>query len=378
MPRAWERLTLREYRPEPTVRVPGHEVSTPFVPAVDVHNHLGKNYPGEFHAANRGEWRVDDVAALVGLMDQLNLALIVNLDGNWGAELEANLGRYDRAYPGRFATFCRLNWDECATPGWPERIAKSVHDSSGRGATGVKIAKDLGLGAKDEHGRYVLCDDERLQPVWAAIAEEKLPVLIHVSDPAAFFEPLSERNERLEQLLAHPGWQFADRQFPGRAQLLEGLESLVSAHPEITFIGAHAGCNPENLAWVRRMLESYRNFNIDIAARVAELGRQPRATRRLVLAHPTRVLFGTDELPRPEIYTLYFRFLETDDEYFSHEGSEPDLAPRWMISAIDLPKDLLTGVYRTNAERIIPRLAAVLEPRGTSPVGGGRDAEPGR
>lgn len=369
MPKDWANLPLREYRPKPTLRVPSHEVTKAFAPAIDVHNHLGKNYPGEFHAQNRGEWRVDDVAELVSLMDQLNIATIVNLDGNWGEELEANFERYDRAYPGRFVTFCRLNWAECATGGWPERLAKSVRDSSSRGAAGLKIAKDLGLGAKDEHGHYLLCNDKRLEPVWGAVAEEKLPVLIHVADPAAFFEPLSERNERLEQLLAHPRWHFADPRFPRRGQLLEALEAVVSAHPEVTFIGAHVGCNPENLAWVGRMLDNYGNFNIDIGARVSELGRQPRAARRLVLARPTRVLFGTDELPRTEIYTLYFRFLETDDEYFSHEGSEPDLPPRWMISGVDLPKELLTAVYRTNAARLIPRLGAVLKFRSPEPSG---------
>jgi hypothetical protein len=35
-------------------------------------------------------------------MDACNLRGIVNLDGRWGDELEANLHRYDRAHPGRF------------------------------------------------------------------------------------------------------------------------------------------------------------------------------------------------------------------------------------------------------------------------------------
>jgi predicted TIM-barrel fold metal-dependent hydrolase len=359
MERDWSDLPLRDYRPEPTLRVPTHDVLRAAVPAVDAHNHLGLNRAGEFHAHNRGKWRIDDVSELVALMDECNLEAIVNLDGHWSDELEANLDRYDRAHPGRFVTFCRCDWRECANPGWEERLAESVRDSAHRGAAGLKIEKKLGLAVRDERGAFVLCDDSRLEPLWQAVADTHLPVLIHVGDPAAFFEPLSEQNERLEQLLAHPDWHFAEPSLPPLTRLLDGLERLVADHPEIAFIGAHVGCHPEDLAAVGRMLDGYPNFNVDICARVSELGRQPRAARRLVLSHPTRVLFGTDELPRREMYSLYFRFLETDDEYFSHEGSEPGPPPQWMISGVDLPLDVLREVYAGNARRLIVALPGV-------------------
>ena len=51
-------------------------------------------------------------------------------------------------------------------------------------------------------------------------------------------------------------------------------------------MGVHVGCYAENLAWVGRMLDTYPNFYIDTAARIAELGRQPRATGELVAAPP--------------------------------------------------------------------------------------------
>ena len=372
----WSRLPLREYRPEPTLKVAVHEVRRAAVPAVDAHNHLGLNRPGEFHADSRGEWRIDDIGELVELMEEANLQAIVNLDGYWGDELEVNLDRYDRAYPGRFVTFCRLDWSECERQGWPERLASSIHDAARRGAKGLKIEKDLGLFVRDEQDKLLICDDARLEPVWSVVEDEHLPVLIHVADPAAFFEPLSEENERLEQLVSHPGWHFFGQQFTPMARLLDGLERLVAEHRKITFIGAHVGCHPEDLGEVGRMLDTYPNFNVDIGARVAELGRQPRAARRLILGHPTRVLFGTDELPRPEIFRLYFRFLETDDEYFSHEGSEPALADRWKISGVHLPGDVLAAVYAGNARRLIPSLGGKrAQPPSDSSGGAGKTGQ---
>ena len=106
------------------------------------------------------------------------------------------------------------------------------------------------------------------------------------------------------------------------------------------------------------MLEAYPNFNVDIAARVAELGRQPRATRALIEAHPDRVLFGIDEFPPArEHYGIYFRFLETADEGFPHSTEEVPLMGRWAIHGLDLSDDLLRAIYADNARRIVPGLA---------------------
>jgi hypothetical protein len=356
--RDWSSLPLREYRPKPTLRVPVHEVPRARVPVVDVHNHLGRKSDLFRHTGNGDDWTVRDVGDLVTLMDECNVRTIVNLDGHWGETLEANLTRHDRAYPGRFVTFCRPNWAECEMPGWGERLAGNVRDSASRGAAGIKIWKDLGLGIRDETGELILCNDKRLVPLWEAAAELHLPVLIHIADPPAHFEALSEENERLEQLLAHPDWHYADPKFPRFEVLIEALEHLVAENPETTFIGAHVGCYAQDLGWVGSMLDRYANFYVDVAARIAELGRQPRATRRLLFCHPTRILFGTDTFPpNKAAYSTYFRFFETDDEHFRYSQTDPPLSGRWAISGVYLPDELLDNVYRANALRVIPALS---------------------
>jgi predicted TIM-barrel fold metal-dependent hydrolase len=359
--RNWNDLLLREYKPEPAVRLAVHEVLRSSAPVVDVHNHLGRRLDVNelVLSTDKANWLVRDVGALVAEMDEWNVRTIVNLDGDWGDSLDANLDRYDRAYPGRFATFCRLDWDECQQPGWPDRFAKSLQDSIDRGAAGLKVWKDVGLQVRDESGALVMCDDDRLAPVWEVAARAGLPVLIHIADPPPFFEPLSEENERLEQLLAHPEWHFADPKFPRFPVLIDALEHLVAENVDVTFIGAHVGCNAEDLAWVGRMFDAYPNFYADIAARVADLGRQPRTTRRLIMGYPTRVLFGTDAFPpKHQAYAPYYRFLETDDEYFPYSHSNPPGSGRWTISGVYLPEDVLVNVYGGNARRIIPALRA--------------------
>lgn len=174
----------------------------------------------------------------------------------------------------------------------------------------------------------------------------------------AFFDPVDERNEKLELLLARPDWSFAGPEFPSFQRLVDALEAVVDAHPLTTFVALHGGCYAENLGWVARMLDTYPNLHIDIAARVAELGRQPRATRGLIMRHPDRVLFGVDEIPLAgRSYPTYFRFLETADEHFPHANEEPPLMGRWAIYGLDLPADVLRMVYAENAARLVPALS---------------------
>ena len=344
-------LPLHAYRPRQMVRrelVPLDP--QPPAPMIDAHNHLGRWLTGT--------WSVPDVGALIGLMDTLGVEAIVNLDGMWGEELDANLDRYDRAHPGRFATFAQ--WDRAlfARDGWAE-LGVLIADAFDRGARGLKVWKDLGLHLRDASGALVMPDDARLDPVWDAVAAAGRPVTIHVGDPAAFFEPLDDRNERLEELLENPDWWFGDRdRFPAFDRILESLESLIARRSDVTWIGAHVLCAAEDLAWVDRICSTYPNAFADVAARIAELGRVPRATRDLLERHPDRFVFGTDAFPPDAaIYAVHRRFFETGDEAFAYDADpdEPPSQGRWTISGLSLSDGALAGLYHATARRLILR-----------------------
>ena len=343
-------LALAGFAPRSQLRVAATTVQSPASRVIDAHNHLGRWLSPWVGRGDR--WMVDDVGRLLAQMDELGLRAIVNLDGRFGDELAANLARYDEAHPGRFATFCHVDWAEIAEPA---RLVQSLRESQARGARGLKVWKDLGLTVVDDRGHLVLPDDPRLAALWHEAGVLGLPVLIHTADPIAFFDPVDERNERIEELAAHPEWSFHGDEFPSFWRLMEALEAIVSQHPQTTFIAAHAGCCAEDLGWVSGMLDRHPNLAIDISARLAELGRQPRATRRLIQRHPARVLFGTDAFPPdPAVYRLHYRFLESEDEAFDY--APWDAVPptgRWQISALGLERPLLDQLYHLNAERLL-------------------------
>jgi predicted TIM-barrel fold metal-dependent hydrolase len=345
----YDHLLLRDWAPTPQVRTRVTEIARPAVPCVDVHNHLGR------WLGSDGGWVVDDVPALVGMLDEHDVETVVNLDGRWGEELSANLERYDRAYPGRFVTFCQLDWGALAAEDPTAALLAQLDDAASRGARGIKVWKDLGLRHRDGEGRLVLPDDPRLQPVFAAAGTGGLPVLIHIADPVAFFEPLDRFNERIDELAANPEWWFGRPGLPSFETLIGALEGLVASAPGTAFIGAHVGCHAEDLGRVDRMLTTYPNLHIDIGGRIAELGRTPRAFRRLVQNHPRQVLFGTDAYPPSgEDYRTAFRFVETDDEAFAYApGCAVPPQGRWLVSAADLPADVLPDFYAGNARRVL-------------------------
>jgi predicted TIM-barrel fold metal-dependent hydrolase len=221
------------------------------------------------------------------------------------------------------------------------------------GACGIKFWKDFGLTVRDAAGKLLRVDDERFAPIFEKAADWKLPVMFHTADPAAFFRPIDGANERYEELAAHPDWGFQGSPV-GKRELLEQRNVVFGRHPRTTFVGAHVGESPEDLAFVSKMLDSYPNVCVDMSSRTPELGRQPYTAREFFLRYPDRIVFGTDLVPTIEMYRLHYRFFETADEYFEYP-SHASRQGRWNIYGIFLPDDVLRKIYRENALKLLDR-----------------------
>jgi predicted TIM-barrel fold metal-dependent hydrolase len=191
-----------------------------------------------------------------------------------------------------------------------------------------------------------------MDPIIEVCGKYHRPIMIHTADPAAFFTPLDRFNERWHELNTHPDWLFYGKDYPSQKELLNQLIHLVAKHPGTTFIAAHFGCNAEDLPTVAKWLDTYPNLVTDIDARISELGRQPYTARKFLIKYQDRIMFGTDTPCNREAYRVYFRFLETDDEYFDCAKSH-HLQGFWMIYGIYLPKDVLAKIYYQNAERLL-------------------------
>ena len=360
------RLPLTEFQPHSMLHVPENPVPRSRYPVIDVHTHptfRAKSTAG-VPMGEAVRVRATPKALLAG-MDAANIRIMVDLTGGVGTGLAESIRTFQQPHPDRFIVFTEPSYDRIVEPGFPKWQADELGRAKAAGARGLKVLKTLGLYLREQvtTGPLVPIDDRRFDPMWEACAGLGLPVAIHIADPEAFFRPIDRFNERYEELHAHPDWSFYGRDYPSFAELIAARDRLVARHPKTTFIGLHVGHDSENLAAVSQALDRFPNLHVEIAARIGELGRQPRASRRFFDRYQDRILFGTDASPDAtetpqqifgtEMYSIYFRFLETEDEYFDYAPSPTPPQGRWRIYGLGLPDGILKKVYYANAERVL-------------------------
>ncbi len=336
-----------------TLRTRSYSVTRPRFTAIDAHAHLNSVFAGR--------WRGRSAPDIIEALDRSCIQALVDLDGGQGDALSAEIARVQEPYPGRIAVFAGVDAEGFARDeAFGEVEAERLRDSVRRGARGLKVWKTLGLRAVDPAGRRVPIDDPRLSPLWQTAAELDVPVLIHVADPPAFFQPLNRRNERWAELNRHRDWHFwpvrktpDGRGFPRHAELIDEFDRLVARHPQTTFIGAHLASSGDDLERLSAMLRAHANLSVDIAARVNELGRQPYTAHHFIEEFQDRVLLGTDTGPDPRWYPIYYEFLETPSEYMNYSIFDPPLQGNWRVHGLDLPDRVLEKVYAANALRLI-------------------------
>ncbi len=158
--------------------------------------------------------------------------------------------------------------------------------------------------------------------------------------------------ERWDELHANPDWHFYGKDYPHFIEPIEAQLRVVARHPKTNFISAHVLSYAENLHWVAAALDKHPNLYVDIGERIGELGRQPYSARKFITAYADRVLFGTDIPPNRSTYGIYFRCLETMDEYFDYGR----IQGRYRIYGVYLPDDVLQKVYYQNACKLVPGL----------------------
>ena len=350
-----KQLTLKDWQPRSMLVTKKTELERPMFPAIDVHNHLGGGK--QFLTPER-------VGQYLAEMDAAGVRTVVNLDGGWDERLKETVAALDEAHADRFLTFALINFDGIDDENWSQRETTRLEQSFQSGAKGLKFHKTLGLTLRYKNGALMPVDDPKLAPIFELCGKFQRPVMIHTADPAAFFTALDRTNERWHELNEHHNWLFFGSQFPKREELLEQFIRVVARHPKTTFIGAHFGNNVEDLATVGRWLDQYPNLYVDMDARISELGRQPYTARKFFLKYQDRIMFGTDTTPRREAFRIYYRFLETDDEYFDCSASH-HLQGFWMIYGIFLPAEVLQKIYHQNAERLLFGITKTIAARPT-------------
>jgi predicted TIM-barrel fold metal-dependent hydrolase len=340
------------------------------LPIIDVHGHIDPRV----------------VEKTLAVMDTNGISRIVNLTSGRNAEqFMAAKSKFEAKGKGRFILYVNDVYQNfpIEDPAYGRKVVETLEEAVRLGAKGLKISKTLGLYWKDQAGAIIAIDDARLQPMWQACSRLDIPVSIHSGDPKAFWLPVDRNNERFDELGEHPNWAFGGGKFPPREEILRQMEQVIKNNPQVTFVGVHFGNDPEDVDHVAQLLRRYPNFNVDIAARIPEIGRHdPGKLRRLFIDFQDRILFGSDFMAFEDGYILgagpvvpseaevktffdrHWRFLETSARQMDHPTP---IQGRWKIDAIALPRDVLEKLYVRNAERLIVARQPRNQEQGTKP-----------
>ena len=338
-------VTVVDYEPRNTLVVPENLLTRAKFPFVDIHGH---------QRASR--MSPADVDRLVAQMDELNMAVMVNLSGGSGFSLAEGFENMAGRHPGRFVFFANTNFFGVGEPGWGEEAAAQLEEDVRNGAAGLKIFKGLGMADRDTDGNRIAVDDPRLAPLWDKAGELGIPVLIHTADPAEFWQPHDRHNERWLELRLRPRRIRPPDRFPSFEQIIGEQHNLFRNHPNTNFIAAHLGWLGHDLGRLGELLDEIPNMYVGLGAVVYELGRQPRFARQWLIEYQDRVLMGKDSYNQEEFHT-YFRVFETADDYFDYYRRYHAF---WQMYGLDLPDEVLRKIYHANALKLVPGMDASL------------------
>jgi predicted TIM-barrel fold metal-dependent hydrolase len=334
-------LTFEEYEPKSTMVVPEHKVPRAKFPMIDIHSHHNRLTP-------------EYVDKLIKEMDSINLRVIVNLSGGTGERLKQTIAAMKGRYPDRFVVFANLSFNDLNEPDFGKRAAARLEEDVKNGAQGLKIFKGFGMDMKYKSGERVKVDDPNFDPIWEMCGKLGIPVLIHTAEPSAFFDPIDKYNERWLELKQFPNRARPPEKYPTFETLMTERNNMLAKHPKTTFILAHLGYHGNDLARLGKLFDTYPNAYVDIAAVLAEFGRQPYFARDFFIKYQDRILFGKD-IYEPSEYTYYFRVMETRDDYIEYYRRRHAF---WRLYGLYLPDEVLKKVYYKNALQLVPGMNA--------------------
>jgi hypothetical protein len=177
--------------------------------------------------------------------------------------------------------------------------------------------------------------------------------MVHVADPDAWFNS-----------------KYADAaKFGTKQEQYTGLERMMQLFPDLTWIGAHMGSDPEHAEHLEALLERYPHFHIDTSAtkwQVREVSAHRDTICALICRFPQRFLFGSDlvtrhPLGREHYVSRYWcqRTLWESDWEGRSPIADADYTPQPngpktpLLRGLSLPLEVLQQVYHGNASRLL-------------------------
>ncbi len=294
-----------------------------------------------------------DVAKAYGVTQIMTMSPLEHVD-----ELKA-------AFPGMFTFIAQPDWQkgemtETFISDWRRRLDEFYK----KGSRIFKLHMAPGTKARWGHD----FDHPMLRRIIRHAYELGYHFMTHVGDPKAWF---------------FGAGRYADHKLGDFNQQFVGLDALLAEFPDRMHLGAHMGGCLEDPGQLAARLDRFPHYVIDSSATkwiVRAVSEQnPQRLRDFIIRYQDRILFGSDLVVGANYnwdhyasrYWVHQMLWETDFRGPSpiedpdggqgfipatgqFDASKADGIPQ--LAGLNLPAEVLTKMYRTNAENLLKKL----------------------
>ena len=270
------------------------------------------------------------------------------------------------ARPDRVAmasAFSMEGWDE---PDWVAKTLKHLDETFKKGATAVKVWKNIGMVHRNNAGDLVMIDDPQFDPIFRHLTEQGIVVVGHLGEPKNCWLPLEEMTVNNDRRYFEENPQYhmhRHPELPSYEDQIAARDRMLAKHPKLRFIGAHLGSLEWSVDRLGQFLDRFPNALADTAARMGQLqyqsNRNQEKVRNFLIKYQDRIVYGTDHSTSPDIssdasYTRTRKVWLSHWRYFNTLDSQtvPELDS--PVKGLGLPKVVVEKLYRLNANRLFP------------------------
>ena len=297
-------------------------------PIFDAHTHIGT---------------FDDISNMVPIEDEFGVSAQIGIVHD-----EEGFQAARARYPDRFVFAKYLSQGDIAT----FNVEPIIDEISSLREQGYTLAKTwFGPRWRDyrEVRKDFRVDHPKLDPIFQALEDNGIPLIIHMGDPDTYYASQYRDIER----------------YGTKEEQLRQMEEVMTSHPKLVFQIPHFGAQPEihRLPALARWLDEFPNMVVDTASSrwmARELSKDPGKARDFMIRYSDRVLFGTDLFARRSYDDFSGRYVAQRILWETGERDTPLPFPDadtkdtggTVINGLDLPLSVLGKLYWENANRI--------------------------
>jgi hypothetical protein len=294
--------------------------------------------------------------------------LNVNVDspGSPPVEQQQNYAvKQIKAFPQQVSYATAFSVKNFNKPDWQQHTIDYLKNSFANGAVGVKVWKNIGMALKDTHGKFVMIDDPRFDPVLDYIAANKITLHSHQGEPKNCWLPLDKMTVAGDShyYSEHPQYHmYKHPEYPSYEDQINARDHMLEKHPDLKVVSVHLGSLEWNVDELAKRLDKYPNMAVDMAARISHLQYQAITNWQKVhdfcVKYQDRLLYGTDmemdEKSDPAEVRKNVHETWVDDWKFFTTNDQMSNDSTATFKGLQLPREVVDKIYRENAQQWIP------------------------